>query len=158
MAYPVEIKAQAIALLQEGYGPWRVEEMMRAATGEGPGHTVINEWKIEAELSGVLRSQTVELAIRAGRRSHRILDAIDAVDPTTLTHGQLISELNATNILRGTNIDKLQRESAPPSQAINIVLIEAQRPSTQNTENPVPSPRSDMELPATYREIKEPET
>jgi len=132
MTYPIEVKARAIELMREGYGTPTIEKMLGP---NGPDHVTIWTWRQDLNVSEIIQTQREELIIRSGRRTHSLLDAIESHDPETLTHSQRMSEINAMNMLRGTNEDKRQREQQTPTQ-INITALIDQRAQQLSTEQP----------------------
>lgn len=149
--YPLDVKARAIAMFSAGYGLDTVAHELG-----GPSRTTLHEWRTEANVSGLIREQSEELAIRYGRLLHKTADHLD-----TLPGDQLAKHLIAMNAVRGTNQDKLRDASAPQQQFNFILVKDAQNPEpTVNAEYRVLEPTMQSkatmqtELPPTRTEPK----
>jgi len=127
--YPASIKAEAIELFQAGYGVWRIEEELKARhNGAGPSHSTLAEWRNQADISGLIRTQSEELAVRAGHLIHRAFDNMDELDASALP-----KHLIPLNAVRGTNQDKL-RDQPGNTNNLTFVLVQAQQAADPHTE------------------------
>lgn len=130
--YPLEVKARAIQLLQEGYGTPTVERRLREELGAGPDHSTIAEWRNQAEITRMIRTQNEELAIRYGRLMHKAADHLDTLPASELAKPQM---LNTLNVAHGTNVDKIQRDAQPATAAQQFVLVKAEPGSNVTVEH-----------------------
>jgi len=111
--YPTEVKAQAIARLQQGFGTRRIERDLKALyDGIGPDHSTIAEWRKQAEINGTIRTQSEEIILRAGELIDKALDKLHSLidGPEVLKRSELLMLTDVANRLRGTAVDKDQRE------------------------------------------------
>lgn len=75
MAHDQQTKARAIALLTQGFPPYRIEQMM-LKEGFHVTDSTIAVWRENLEIAGIIRTTSQQLAMRAGSFLNRALDQI----------------------------------------------------------------------------------
>ena len=158
--YPIEVKARALSIFQEGYGRDTVRARLLQELGHAPAEATLSEWRNQAALSGLIRTQSEELAIRYGRLLHRAADHYEQMPPS-----ELVKHTLPMNAVRGTNQDKLDRLPVTPGGNVYVFL---QAPGAEQPMHVEPnsgmdvvpshvteSPRSGMVLDATSTEVKD---
>ena len=149
--YPLDVKAQALALLREGYGIERVSDRLHELMGVRPDPSTVWDWREAAKLSQEIRAQSEELAIRYGRILHKQADILES-----LPDEQLVKHIIPANAVRGTNQDKLTIGPQSGTQ-VNIVLAIATRPEERSQEHSEMESRTgtEIELDGTVLQTKD---
>lgn len=132
MAHDQQTKARAIALLTQGFPPYRIEQMM-LKEGFHVTDSTIAVWRENLEIAGIIRTTSQQLAMRAGSFLNRALDQIEDT-------GDYKKYLVPFNIIMGTAQDKLLAESRAygPNQGSNTyILIQEPRTITITDTTPL---------------------
>jgi len=122
MAYPPEIKSQALALVIQGYSSLRIaSELATLYPNDAPSSASIRVWRQEylaetgTELDPAIMANARDIALRAQRH------ILDILEDSTFTKGDL-SNLNVTS---GVAIDKIQRSQQHNQQPNILIAIQA---------------------------------